>query len=210
MTDIAFARPADPGGEITLPAPDRDGPISLEATLAKRRSVRDFAPGPLTTAEVAQLLWAGQGITGAGGRRTAPSAGALYPLELIAAVGHVDAVPAGVFRYDPNTHALARIGNSDRRQQLARAALSQAWVGDSAVIIAVVGVPRRTTAKYGERGRRYIYLEAGHAAQNICLQAVALGLAVTPIGAFRDDAVHDLLGLGAEAQPIYLLPVGRP
>ena len=119
-------------------------------------------------------------------------------------------MPAGVFSYNPNTHTLARIDDGDRRQHLARAAVSQAWIGDSAVIIAIVAVPQRTTAKYGERGRRYVYLEAGHAAQNICLQAVTLGLAVTPVGAFRDDAVHDLLGLGAEAQPIYLLPVGRP
>ena len=208
MTDIALAKPAGPDGEIALPAPDRDGRLTLEATLTKRRSVRNFTPGRLTPAEVAQLLWAGQGITGTAGLRTAPSAGALYPLELIAVVGDVDAMPAGVFSYDPNTHTLARIDDGDRRQHLARAAVSQAWIGDSAVIIAIVAVPQRTTAKYGERGRRYVYLEAGHAAQNICLQAVTLGLAVTPVGAFRDDAVHD--GLGAEAQPIYLLPVGRP
>ena len=209
MTDLALARPADPDVEIALPAPDRDGRLTLEAALTKRRSVRNFAPGPLTPAEVAQLLWAGQGITGAAGLRTAPSAGALYPLELLAVIGDVDSVPAGVYGYAPAKHALTRVGDGDRRGQLARAALSQAWIRDSAVILAIVAVPRRTTVRYGERGRRYIDLEAGHVAQNICLQATALDLAVTPVGAFRDDAVHDLLGLGRQAQPVYLLPVGR-
>lgn len=141
--------------------------------------------------------------------RTAPSAGALYPLELLAVIGDVDSVPAGVYGYAPAKHALTRVGDGDRRGQLARAALSQAWIRDSAVILAIVAVPRRTTVRYGERGRRYIDLEAGHVAQNICLQATALDLAVTPVGAFRDDAVHDLLGLGRQAQPVYLLPVGR-
>ncbi len=163
----------------------------------------------MTLAELSQLLWAGQGITNRSGFRTAPSAGALYPLKLYAAVGRVEALPVGVYRYSPSKQLLEPIGAGDRRAALSRAAFSQTWVAESAVMIAVTAVARRTTRKYGERGRRYVYIEAGHVAQNICLQAVSLGLGVTPVGAFDDDEVKAVLALSAEAELIYLLPVGR-
>ena len=210
MTHTAFAQADDPSPEIALPKPDREGRVTLEAALAKRRPVRDFSRAPLTLTEISQLLWAGQGITNRAGFRTAPSAGALYPLELYFAVGQVEGLPPGVFRYRPAKHTLEHVGPEDRREQLSEAALSQTWVRDSAAVLAITAIPRRTTWKYGERGLRYIYMEAGHVAQNICLQTVSLGLATTPVGAFRDDEVQRLLGLPPDVEPIYLLPIGRP
>lgn len=209
MTEISIAQIDDPPREIALQDPDQAGRLTLEATLAKRRSVREFSQGSLTPAEISQLLWAGQGITSQAGYRTAPSAGALYPLELYVAIGRVESLPAGVFRYQPSKHALEPVGAGDRRRQVSRAALSQAWISDSAAIVAVAAMARRTTRKYGERGLRYIYMEAGHVAQNICLQAVSLDFAVTPVGAFRDDEIRHVLEMGPEAEPIYLLPIGR-
>ena len=209
MRQSTFADPEEPLRDVELQAPDQGGRLALEKTLAQRRSVRDFARGSVTLAELSQLLWAGQGITSRSGFRTAPSAGALYPLELCAAVGRVESLPVGVYRYSPSKQLLEPLGAGDRLTALSRAALSQTWIAESAVVIAVTAVARRTTWKYGERGRRYVYLEAGHVAQNICLQAVSLGLGVTPVGAFKDDEVKAVLALAAEAEPIYLLPVGR-
>ncbi len=209
MRQSTFANPEEPLGKVKTLEPDQEGRLPLEKTLAERRSVREFARGSLTLAELSQLLWAGQGITNRLGFRTAPSAGALYPLELYAAVGEVEPLPAGVFRYNPAERLLEPVGAGDRRAALSRAALSQSWIGESAVVIAVAAVARRTTRKYGKRGRRYVYIEAGHVAQNICLQAVSLGLGVTPVGAFEDDEVKAVLALSAEEEPIYLLPVGR-
>lgn len=192
-----------------MPEPHQEGRLTLEAALARRRSIRAFSQGSLTLAEISQLLWAGQGITSPAGYRTAPSAGALYPLELYVAAGQVESLPADVFRYQPSRHKLERVGSGDRRRSLSRAALSQTWIGDSAAIIAVAAIPRRTTSKYGDRGIRYVYMEAGHAAQNICLQAASLGLAATPVGAFRDDEIRDVLQMRPEMEPLYLLPIGR-
>ena len=126
------------------------------------------------------------------------------------AAGQVEGVAAGVFRYHPAKHTLERIGPDDRREQLGQAAFSQTWIKDSAAVLVITATARRTTWKYGERGLRYIYMEAGHVAQNICLQTVSLGLATTPVGAFRDDQVRDLLELPPDTEPIYLLPIGRP
>lgn len=209
MSDTRSAKPGSPAGAVALEPPDQEGRLTLEATLARRRSVRDFAPGSLTLPELSQLLWAGQGITSQAGYRTAPSAGALYPLELYVAVGEVGSLAAGVYRYRPSRHALDPVASGDRRTRLSRAALSQTWIEDSAAALAIAAIPHRTTSKYGERGMRYVFIEAGHAAQNICLQAVSLNLAVTPVGAFRDDDVRRVLDMDPEALPICLLPVGR-
>ena len=210
MAQISIAKSDDPLREITLQDPDQEGGLTLEAALAKRRSVRGFARGSLTLAEISQLLWAGQGITSRAGFRTAPSAGALYPLEILVAAGQVEGLPDGVFRYQPSKHTLEPVGPGDRRAQLSAAALSQTWIRDSAAVLTITATPRRTTWKYGERGLRYVYMEAGHVAQNICLQAASLDLATTPVGAFRDDEVHRVLEMSPGTEPIYLLPIGRP
>lgn len=198
-----------PESALELPEPRYDGNVSLEQALLQRRSVRDCTGEPLTLAEVSQLLWAAQGITDARGFRTAPSAGALYPLELYVVVGDVRGLTAGVYRYEPEGHQLLRLTDGDERPGLAEAALGQGFVEAAAVDFVVTGVYERTTAKYGDRGVRYVHQEAGHAAQNLCLQATALGLGAVPVGAFYDDEVIRLLNLPGNETPLYIIPVGR-
>jgi SagB-type dehydrogenase family enzyme len=158
---------------------------------------------------IGQLLWATQGTT-RGGHRTAPSAGALYPLEAYLVASRVEGLAPGVYRYEPAAHRLVRLAAGDRSGDLARAAFGQDWLGEAAAIVVLAAVEQRTTAKYGRRGVRYVRMEAGHAAQNVLLQAAALGIGATPVGAFDDARVHKVLGLDAAEQPLYLLPVGRP
>ncbi len=203
-------RSAQAGEAISLPAPRADSDRSLERTLRERRSVRDFRPAALKLAEVSQLLWAAQGITSREGFRTAPSAGALYPLEVYLVVGRVEGLGAGVYLYRPHGHKLLPVGAGDRRDALAAAAYGQQWVEDGAAVLVFSAVERRTTRKYGSRGVRYVHIEVGHAAQNAFLQAVALGLAAAVVGAFDDARVHDLIDMGEDEQPLYLMPVGRP
>jgi SagB-type dehydrogenase family enzyme len=190
---------------IILPKPDLHGKLSLEAALAKRRSVREYRPDPLQDKEIGQLLWAAQGITDPTGRRTAPSAGALLALELYV-VTH-----AGMYQYEPQSHALVFHLDGDLRQKLSAAALDQECVLKAAAVFVITADYERLARKYGEeRSQRYAYMEAGHAAQNLLLQAVALGLAAVPAGAFTDDQVKEVLQLPADQQPLYLIPVGYP
>jgi SagB-type dehydrogenase family enzyme len=182
----------------------------VEETLARRRSIREYADAPLVAAEVGQLLWAAQGTSGARGYRTAPSAGALYPLELYLVAGRVEGLEAGVYHYDPAGHALTSVTMGDRRADLAAAALGQASVRDAAVNLVFVAEFERTTQRYGERGVRYVYMEAGHAAQNVLLQCVSLELGAVVIGAFEESTVSDLLLLSETETPLYIIPVGRP
>jgi SagB-type dehydrogenase family enzyme len=192
-----------------LPSPTLDGRHTLEQVLAARRSVREYGPGMLTYAELGQLLWAAQGITGPAGLRAAPSAGALYPLELFVVAGEVSDLEPGVYRYQPAPHALAVGAARDRRAPLAAAALGQEWVARAAAVIVVAATYARTNGKYGERGRRYVHMEVGQASQNICLQARALGLGAVVVGAFDDRDVARVVGLPARTEPLALLPVGR-
>lgn len=196
---------------VSLPAARTSGPSSVEEALARRRSVRDFADEPLSAAQLAQILWAAQGVTlPADGLRTAPSAGALYPLEIYVAVERVRGVPAGVYRYAPSAHRLELVVDRPVRARLSEAALSQAAVADAPAVVAIAAVYARTTRKYGERGRRYVHLEAGHAAQNVYLQATALGLGTVAVGAFDDERVNATLGMDPDEVPLYLMPVGVP
>lgn len=188
-----------------LPEPLTEGRVSLEETLQLRRSVREFTSQPLTSDEISQLLWAAQGITDPRGRRTAPSAGALYPLELYLVA------PQGVFHYDPLGHSLAKWQEGDLRGELSVAALDQSFVADAPATIVITAVFARIEVRYGsERGPRYVHMEVGHAAQNIHLQAVALGLGSVPVGAFHDEQVAQVLALPKDHLPLYLIPVGHP
>lgn len=182
---------------------------SLEDLLRHRRSVRDYADAPLTRDEVMKLLWAAQGITRAWGGRTAPSAGALYPLELYVAVGNVVDLSPGVYKYHPRENKLTLVKEGDVRTALALASLGQRSVADGAIDIVIAAVYERTMVKYGARGERYVHIEVGHAAQNICLQAVALGLGLVTIGAFQDSAVAKIIGMSPDEAPLYVIPVGR-
>jgi SagB-type dehydrogenase family enzyme len=210
QTQVSLATRDANGGRIVLPSPEVETGVPVERTLSSRRSVREFSGEPLSLAQISQMLWAAQGKTSTQGYRTAPSAGALYPLDVYLAAGEIAGLPVGVYRYDPTGHALERVALEDRRRQLSDAALAQGWIRSAAAVIVLTAVFRRTTRKYGERGHRYVHLEAGHAAQNVYLQAASLGLGTTTVGAFHDERVKAVLELPPEAEPLCLLPVGRP
>jgi SagB-type dehydrogenase family enzyme len=189
----------------SLPAPVLSGNRPLEEVLAHRRSVREYTGEILTTAELSQLLWAVQGITHERGLRTAPSAGALYPLEVYVATAD------GAYHYQPDGHSLDLVQPSDVRHELFEFALRQEPVRQAPSVFVVAAVYERTAIKYGQaRSPRYVHLEAGHAAQNLLLESIALGLAAVPIGAFDDVGVQRALGLPADHEPLYLIPVGHP
>lgn len=194
---------------IKLPAPSVSGRVSVEEALAKRRSVRSYADLPISLADLSQLLWSAQGVTARHSFRTAPSAGALYPLEVYVAAGNVEGLDPGVYRYNPHAHELALVRGGDARIELARAALGQSCVRDGAAVIIIAAVYARVTVKYHERGVRYVHMEAGHAAQNICLQACALGCGTVVVGAFNDGAVKKAAGMAADEELLSILPVGR-
>lgn len=181
----------------------------LSQLLSRRYSQRDYSAAPLTLAELAALLWAAQGMTQHDGRRTAPSAGALYPLELYCVVGDISGLDPGVYHYRPALHALAQHLSGDRRVELADAALDQDWIAAAPLVLVFAAVFIRTTRKYGERGVRYVHIEVGHAAQNVCLMAGSLGLGSVTVGAFDDAIVQALLQLPKSEAPLYLLSVGR-
>lgn len=178
--------------------------MSLEQALLNRRSIRSFTTTPLTSEQIGQLLWAAQGITDPRGHRTSPSAGALYPLELYV-VDH-----DSVYHYLAEGHELEPTVEGNRVDALFRAALEQEAVSEAPITIVVAAVYERTAVKYSQRAERYVHLEAGHAAQNILLQAVSLGLGAVPIGAFHDQEVQQALELPQNHQPLYLIPVGHP
>ncbi len=196
-------------GEIMLPEPRTTGEISIEEAMLHRRSVRRYTKEPITLNDLSQLLWAAQGITSEEGFRTAPSAGALYPLEVYVVAGNVDGLSDGVYRYRTEGHTLQRIRDRDLRKNLSECALHQTQITDAAVDIVFAAVFNRTTTKYGERGVRYVYIEAGHAAQNVYLQAEASGIGVCAVGAFYEQEVSELLALSRDETPIYILTVGK-
>jgi SagB-type dehydrogenase family enzyme len=202
-------RGGDPKSVVELPAPRLEGGLSLEGAIAARRSVREYSDAPLSREEVSQLLWAAQGVTAADGARAAPSAGALYPLEVYLVAGNVASLEAGVYHYRPGDHTIVRLSAGDQRARLAGAAGGQESVRDGSVIVVFAAVIERTKRKYGERATRYVHIEVGHAAQNVCLEATALGLGAVPVGAFDDAAVHKALGLPAGEVVLYLIPVGK-
>lgn len=197
-------------GEIVLPEPRRDGGIPVERALEQRRSVRDFAPEPLPLSAVSQILWAAQGITDPAGLRTAPSAGALHPLEVYLIAGAVSGLEAGIYRYEPQRHRLLLHAAGDARAAVVHAALDQEWMAEAPAIVLLAAVFERTARRYGERAERYVHMEAGHAAQNVYLQAVSLGLATTLVGAFRDAELARVARLADEVKPLGLLPIGKP
>jgi SagB-type dehydrogenase family enzyme len=190
---------------IELPPPDRESGLSLTRAINQRRSVREFEERILTWSEIGQLAWAGQGLTQrAAGLRAAPSAGALYPIEL-------DIITrGGVFRYQAAAHTVLQRATGDVRAPLARAAYGQSWLANAPCVFCIAAVAARTARKYGARAERFVQLEAGHVAQNLLLMAVGLGFAGTPVGAFDDDAVARMLDLGKGETPLYLVPIGLP
>jgi len=210
LVALVWFVPAETKGQaapdvVTLPAPRTEGPMSLEETLKLRRSVRSFTSQLLTTEEVSQLAWAAQGVTRPmTGFRTAPSAGATYPLECYFVL------PEGIYKYQPQGHVMIPVREGDQREALSQAASGQDSVRQAACVIVITAVYSRTTSKYGERAKMYVHIEAGHVGQNVLLQAVALNLGGVPVGAFRPAQVAQVIGAGREEEPIYILPIGHP
>ena len=190
---------------IKLSEPKLDGPLSLEQTLSRRRSIRRFSSRQISFDKISQLAWAGQGITEKQrGLRTAPSAGAIYPIELYVAI------PQGFFIYRPHNHSLEKVINSDIRKKLSEASLGQRSVADAGVDIIIAGSEKKLAARYGDRAKTFMLLEAGHIAQNILLQAVSLDLGGVPVGAYDIDAVGKVCKLPKKLQALYIIPIGYP
>lgn len=207
--DLAWAN------TIKLPAPSKQGALSLEQTLAQRRTHRSFEDKPISLKQLSQLLWAAYGVTGGKygiALKTAPSAGATYPLEIYAVVGKgaLTELEPGVYRYLPEGHSLELIKAGDQRQAAASASLGQSWAARAPIMLLIAAQYERCIAKYGQRGRTYTHIEAGCVGQNIFLQAEALGLKAGIIGAFDDDALARILGIPAGQPPLLLMPVGYP
>jgi SagB-type dehydrogenase family enzyme len=197
------------GDVIKLPEPDRIGEVPLESALQKRRSHRAYSDEPLAVGEVSQILWAAYGVTDPRGLRTAPSAGALYPLEVYLVAGDVEDIPPGAYRYRPHDHELSMVREGDIRPRLYDASLRQSFVRDAPALLVISAVYERTTGRYGERGERYVHMEAGHAGQNVLLAAASLDLGAVPVGAFDDGGVKRGLNMPQEEAPLYIIAVGK-
>ena len=204
--------PDAPRTPLSPPQTERGTPIW--DVLQARRSVRHYDGADLSEQELSQLLWAAQGITRAGHGadfRTAPSAGALYPVETYLAVHAVDEIAAGIYHYAVETHALEQLQTGDFRLDVARAALDQEIAYRANVVFIWTAIFERSKWKYGQRAYRYVYLDAGHIAQNVALGAVALGLGSCQIAALYDGEVNALLNVdGTSESTIYMTAVGRP
>jgi len=192
-----------------LPAPKLDGDISVEKAISLRRSIRSYKKEALSIEEVSQILWAAQGITNQQGYRTAPSAGALFPLELYIAVGNVKNLSPGIYKYNPQKHELMLTKLGDKRNEIADTAGGQDRVRNGAVVLIFSAVYERTKPRYGTRTERYVHMEIGHAAQNVYLQVTALNLATVSVGAFVDNQLKKVSGLERNEIPLLLMPVGK-
>lgn len=210
---VLAAEPAvaqKPASRVPLPRAAPPASATLASVLERRHSVREFADRPVELSELAEVLWAAIGVNRPDGRRTVPSAGALFPLDVYVVAGDVRGLASGVYHYLPVEHALERTADGDRRAALVREALRQGWVARAPAILIVTAEYERTTVKYGDRGVRYAHMEVGAAAQSVYLQCAALGLGTTFVGAFDDEGVGEAVGLPAVHRPLALLPIGSP
>ncbi|MFH1058722.1 MAG: SagB/ThcOx family dehydrogenase [Pseudomonadota bacterium] len=218
-TLLLLAAAAATGTAETLPLPlppaSRQGAISVEEALQGRRTWRAYADRALSQAQLAQVLWAAYGVTATRHGielKTAPSAGALYPLDVYAVVGEgaVEGLAAGCYHYQPGGHALVALRPGELRAEVAQASHGQRWMAKAPVILVITGQYQRCTAKYGPRGVVFTHIEAGHVGQNVCLQAQALDLRAGIVGAFDDKALAAALGLPAGHTPLLAMPLGHP
>jgi SagB-type dehydrogenase family enzyme len=192
---------------IKLPPTDTVGTITVEQALWHRRSVRAFTDESLTVGQVGQLLWAAQGLNKGATRRTAPSAGATYPMELYVVARWVEGLKSGIYHYRFDSHALEPTRAGDLREELAAAALNQRSIATAPAVLVLAADYSRTAKRYGERTTRYVHMEAGHVGENVHLQCEALDLGTVMIGAFDDGRVKKLLGI--QEEPLYIMPVGK-
>jgi len=215
--------PASNPKTILLPSPRHDSTMSVEKALSERRSLRQYSNEALTVPEISQLLWAAQGITNErdapsrwnqdyewqGGYRTAPSAGALFPLELYLIAANVDGMPQGVYKYAPKDHSITRVADGDKRGDIFEVGLKQLSIKYAPAQIIIAAVYERTSVKYGDRSKRYIFIETGHVGQNIYLQSAALGIGAVMIGAFSDEGLRGVLRMPDDEEPMAIIPIGR-
>jgi SagB-type dehydrogenase family enzyme len=197
--------------KMDLPNAQTDGTVSLEKTIKIRRTIRSFTSQQLTLEQFSQLLWAAYGITeDRGYKRAAASGGACYPMDIYALLGEegIMGMEAGIYHYDPNGHSASLILEGDLREEVARASLGQMWMALPPLRLVVCAEYARITSRYGDRGVRYAMIEAGHIGQNIFLQAEALGLGAGIVGAFRDEAVIQVMGTPPSHEPLLIMPVG--
>jgi SagB-type dehydrogenase family enzyme len=207
-----------PRSVVKLPGPVLDGSVSIEKALATRRSVRQYQDEPLTLNEISQLVWSAYGVTQPipdapelrGGLKTAPSAGALYPLDIYVVAGNVTNLSPGIYKYQPETHELLQLSEGDKRKELCDADLNQTWIKEAPASIVYSAIYERNTSKYGKRGReRYVCMDLGHSAENVYLQCASLGLGTCAIGAFLDDNVKLVIQMTRSEEPLYIMPVGK-
>ncbi|MGD8781381.1 MAG: SagB/ThcOx family dehydrogenase [Ignavibacteria bacterium] len=206
-----------------LPQPVFNGNISVEEAILNRRSTRYYSNESLSLNEISQLLWAAQGITKKvknpplwwtigewqGGYRTAPSAGALYPLEIYLVAGNVENLTPGVYKYLPKNHELILQAKGDKREAIFDVASNQKWIKEASAVIVITAIYERTSVKYGDRAERYVHIEVGHVGQNIFLQAGSLNLGTVMVGAFRDDVLKEKVGMNKNENPLAIMPVGK-
>lgn len=199
--------------EIHLPPPSYEGKVTVEQALKARRTHRSFKVRPLSLKQLSQILWGAYGVTSTVSgcnMKTAPSAGALYPIDIYAVVGKggVATLAPGVYHYSPERHSLTCTKGGDQRAALAQHALHQMWMAEAPVVIVITGDYVRCTGKYGRRGVTYTHIEAGHVGQNVFLQAEATGLKAGIVGAFENDRIIKALGISATHDPLSIMPVG--
>jgi SagB-type dehydrogenase family enzyme len=198
---------------VDLPPPELDGGLPASTAIAERRSTRDYAATPMTPAELSRLLFLTSGITAdkyGNARRTAPSSGALYPIEVYAVVHNVEGVERGVYHYAYREHALELVRAGDYRQHVVEHGISQEFLGDCGVVLYLTMIMQRMRPKYQDRSYRYGLLEAGHLGENAYLAATSMGLGACGVGAFMDDAMNQMLGIdGVEEAAVYMLAAGH-
>ena len=196
---------------MKLPPEKIERTVSVEQAISQRRTVRTFISEPLELHQFSQLLWAAQGITEKSGfKRSAPSAGALYPMDVYVVAGKdsVAQIEAGVYHYEPQGHMVSLVTGGDLREALSRASLSQMWMAKAPVDIVITAEYSRATIKYGKRGVRYAMIEAGHIGQNLFLQAEALGLKAGIVGAFHDKEIIRVMNISSSHEPLLIIPIG--
>ncbi len=195
--------------KIKLPEPVYSSNTSVEEVLSKRKSIRDFQKKPLSIENISQILWAAQGITDKGkNKRTAPSAGALYPLEIYILIGNVKEIESGIYKYKPHQHEMVLIAAGDKRGDLAKYCAQPEAIQTAPITLVFAAVYERTSVKYGQRAERYVHIEVGHASQNVCLQVISLNLGTVTIGAFQDSYVKKTVQMLQEEDPLYVMPIG--
>ncbi|MFH1254272.1 MAG: SagB/ThcOx family dehydrogenase [bacterium] len=194
--------------KFSLPTPNFDGKTSVEKAIKSRRSIRSYKQDPLTLAQVGQVLWAAQGVTSDDGFRAAPSAGATYPLEIYLVVGKVTDLTSGIYKYLNKDHVIVKISDGDKRAELSDAALSQEWIKEAPIAIVLCGIYEKTSKKYSENTPKYVHMEVGCVAQNVYLQATALGLGTTFVGSGEEEKIASVLHLDKNEHALCILPVG--